>query len=74
MRTITEEIMADALIEWERRYREEPERFQSEAEKLLKNTPHMYGRASACYLMSIIEEQEAENDTRMYSPAPPRKK
>jgi hypothetical protein len=47
---------AAAFTEWERRYREEPERFQSEAEKLLKETPKTYGDACAPYFMTILDE------------------
>ena len=49
--------LAKAFTEWERRYREEPERFQSEAAKLLKETPQSYGEACAPYLIQILEEQ-----------------
>lgn len=45
-----------AFTEWDRRYREEPEKFQSEAEHLLKETPETYGDACAPYFMQIMEE------------------
>lgn len=45
-----------AFTEWDRRYREEPERFQSEAEHLLKETPKTYGDACAPYFMQLVEE------------------
>lgn len=45
-----------AFTEWDRRYREEPERFQSEAEHLLKETPETYGEAAAPYFIQILEE------------------
>lgn len=57
---VTQQELADAFTEWDRRYREEPERFSSEAEHLLKETPHQYGQMCAPYLMAIIEEQRAE--------------
>ena len=47
-------FFAAAFTEWERRYREEPERFQSEAEKLLKETPKTYGEACAPYFLQIL--------------------
>jgi hypothetical protein len=56
----TEEELAAAFTEWERRYREEPERFMSEATKLLRETPESYGEACAPYLIAIIEEQRAQ--------------
>lgn len=49
--------LAAAFTEWERRYREEPARFISEATKLLKHTPRDYGEACAPYLIKILGEQ-----------------
>lgn len=49
--------LAAAFTEWERRYREEPERFMTECEKLLKGTPKTYGEACAPYLIQILGEQ-----------------
>lgn len=54
---ITQPELAKAFTEWERRYREEPERFMSEASKLLKHTPASYGEACAPYLIKILNEQ-----------------
>ena len=54
---ITQDILADAFTEWDRRYREEPQRFICEAEHLLKTTPHTYGQTCAPYLLKIISEQ-----------------
>jgi len=51
--------VARAFSEWERRYREEPERFQSEAVKLLRETPETYGDACAPYFASILAEVQA---------------
>lgn len=53
----TLEQLAAAFTEWDRRYREEPERFMSEAVHLLKETPETYGEACAPYLAKILEEQ-----------------
>ena len=55
--TVTQNQLADAFTEWDRRYREEPERFMSEAQHLLKETPYQYGQACAPYLIKIIREQ-----------------
>ena len=41
----TKTEIARAFTEWERRYREDPEGFQSEAVKLLRETPKSYGEA-----------------------------
>lgn len=54
---VTEETLAAAFTEWDRRYREEPERFMSEATHLLKRTPESYGEACAPYLLMILAEQ-----------------
>lgn len=48
-----EQIVA-AFSEWDRRYREEPERFESEAARLLKGTPETYGQACAPYFCAIL--------------------
>lgn len=56
---VTQEELAAAFTEWDRRYREEPERFESEAVRLLKGTPESYGDACAPYLLAIIAERRA---------------
>jgi len=53
--TTTETDLAGAFAEWERRYREEPERYISEATKLLRETPETYGEACAPYLIALLE-------------------
>lgn len=59
--TFTERGLAQAFTEWDRRYREEPERFQNEVERLLRGTPETYGEACAPYLLSILGNS-AENE------------
>lgn len=56
MTEVTELTLAAAFTEWERRYREEPERFQSESARLAKG-PETYGEACAPYLLAILAEQ-----------------
>jgi hypothetical protein len=51
----TEADLAVAFSEWERRFREEPERYTSEAEKLLRMTPETYGDECAPYLIALLE-------------------
>ena len=51
--TINMAQLAAAFTEWERRYREEPERFFSEAEKLA-HSPETYGEACAPYFAEIL--------------------
>ena len=51
----TQAEFAAAFTEWERRYREEPERFMSETEKL-QGSPETYGDACAPYLLQILAE------------------
>ena len=55
---VTERQLAAAFTEWDRRYREEPERFQNEAARLLKNDAETYGDQAAPYLLEILTEQE----------------
>lgn len=57
MRTIieaTESELAEAFTEWDRRYREDPDRFASEAHRLLRQTPTTYGEACAPYLVALL--------------------
>lgn len=53
---VTEKELAKAFTEWDRRYREEPSRFKSEAEHLLRGNPKSYGESCAPYLLSILSE------------------
>jgi len=53
-----------AFTEWDRRYREEPERFESEAAHLLKGTPETYGEAAAPYFVKILEQVQEWNEKR----------
>lgn len=53
---VTQEQMAAAFTEWERRYREEPEAFLDEQEKL-SESPESYGEACAPYFTKILSEQ-----------------
>ena len=57
-RGTTEARFAAAFTEWERRYREEPDHFMSEAYKLLRETPKTYGEACAPYFLKILRELE----------------
>jgi len=57
--TVSKDQLANAFTEWDRRYREEPDRFASEAYHLLKETPHTYGQKCAPYLIKILKEQNA---------------
>lgn len=52
--TFTEKELAAAFTEWDRRYREEPDRFMSEASHLLKETPETYGAVCAPYLIALL--------------------
>lgn len=51
--------IAAAFTEWERRYREEPEKFQSDQERLA-DSPQSYGEACAPYFLQILQEQKRE--------------
>jgi len=54
---VTEARLAAAFTEWDRRYREEPERFEAEAVRLLKSDAKTYGDRCAPYLLTILVEQ-----------------
>lgn len=50
----TEAELAAAFTEWDRRYREEPERFQNEAARLLHSDAETYGEEAAPYLIALL--------------------
>ena len=52
----TQQELAAAFTEWDRRYREDPDRFMSEARRLLQETPASYGAACAPYFLKILED------------------
>lgn len=68
--TVTEATLATAFTEWDRRYREEPERFQREATRLLKSDADTYGKECAPYLLSILAEQADQDPTVAPAAAP----
>lgn len=68
-KTYTADDFARAFTKWDRRYREEPERFQSEATHLLKGTPESYGEACAPYFCAILDEMSGTR--RAATPAAP---
>lgn len=55
--TTNEKALAAAFTEWDRRFREEPERFQSEATRVLRETPESYGEACAPYLIALLNNE-----------------
>ena len=55
--SVSEEGLAQAFTEWDRRYRDDPKKFMSEAEHLLRETPYTYGQACAPYFVSILQSQ-----------------
>jgi hypothetical protein len=57
---VTQRELAAAFTEWDRRFREEPERFEAESVRLLRGTPETYGDCCAPYLISIICEQRSQ--------------
>jgi len=56
--TTTPSKLAAAFTEWERRYREAPEQFQSEVERLATEE-QTQGQLQAAYLNQILNEQKA---------------
>ncbi len=45
-----------AFTEWDRRYRDDPEKFWSEVRHLLKESPKTYGEGAAPYFVKLLEE------------------
>ena len=56
MNNATIEELKATFTEWDRRYREEPERFMSEARHLLKETAKTYGDKCGPYFLKILKE------------------
>ena len=52
---------AAAFAEWERRYREEPGKFQSDFERFTKETPDSYGEACAAFFAGLLDEVAAQH-------------
>ncbi len=59
--------LAAAFTEWERRWREEPAKFQSDMERLA-GTSEGYGEAAAAYLMEVWNEQRAKESEELQQP------
>lgn len=53
----TQEDLARAFTEWERRYREDPDKFWSESEKRAASA-ESYGEACAPYFVAILNGEE----------------
>ena len=52
----SKEKIEKAFTEWDRRYREDPESFMNEVERLLRGTPYSYGKAATEYFTQLLEE------------------
>jgi hypothetical protein len=51
--------MVAAFTEWERRYREEPERFMSDVHRFTQETPETYGAGCARTFIGYLDEVRA---------------
>jgi hypothetical protein len=50
---------AKAFAEWDRRYREEPAKFDSDMQRIMRGqTTEEYGTTAAIYFMSIMDDLE----------------
>lgn len=57
---ITVNELAKAFSEWDRRYREDPEAFYSEASHLLLEDAETYGEEVAPYFVKILEDLKSD--------------
>lgn len=48
-----------AFTEWDRRYRANPEQFESEAVHLLRGKPATYGHFASLYFRTLLDKKEA---------------
>ena len=58
---VTSKQIVDVFTEWDRQWRKEPEKFQSTAEHLLKETPKTYGESAARTFGRILAENRHPN-------------
>lgn len=56
MHNATNEQIAATFTEWERRYRENPEQFMNEIQRLLGTSPQSYGEMCAAYFVKLLGE------------------
>ncbi len=52
--SVTMSTLIAAFTEWDRRFREEPQRFLNEVAHLLQHTPKTYGEAAGPYFAQIV--------------------
>jgi len=65
----TSELIQEAFTEWDRRYREDPDKFMNEAKRLLTEDAETYGESAAPYFLKLLDEIRVDRDSE--SPAPP---
>lgn len=69
--TASQEQLAAAFTEWDRRYREEPERFESDMARIMRGqTEEDYGSEAATYFTELLTDVQAEPDEGVAPPAP----
>lgn len=59
MNNATQKQIEATFTEWDRRYRENPELFMSEATHLIRGTAETYGAAATPYFLEILKEIQA---------------
>ena len=68
--TATEEQLAAAFTEWDRRYREEPEAFESDMARIQRGqTEEDYGTEAAAYFVEIMNDLDADPKEGFAPPA-----
>lgn len=58
--TLTAPQLEAALTEWDRRWREEPEKFMNDSQHLSELTAQTYGTVACRYLLSILAGASAD--------------
>lgn len=53
---ISAKNLEEIFTEWDRRYREDPNGFMSEVDRLLRETSYSYGKKCALYFMALAKE------------------
>ena len=68
---LTETEMTAAFTEWERRYREEPEKFMHDVTRFTRTTPETYGEGATRTFLGYLQELRGEAGATSVDPTTP---
>ncbi len=59
---VTQAEIAATFAEWDRRYREEPEKFMTECQHLLRETPESFGEQCRATFIKVLADVRAPKE------------